>query len=167
MSNSSSSAARLLSFMAHLRRHSISISCHAMSATFVDTNVIVYAHHWDEPQKRERALQLLEDLAGRNELVLSTQVLEEFFVTVTRKLQRPLAHHDARDALDAWSRVPLIQVDADLIRLAAQTSEAAKLSFWDALIVETAASRRCTRVLSEDMQHGFEWKGVSIEDPFR
>lgn len=137
-----------------------------MNASFVDTNVLVYAYDQDEPAKQALAKNLLRELARDGVLVLSTQVLQEFFVTVTRKLTRPLPQDDAIMALRAWSQVPLVQIDPPLILEAANTSRSVKLSFWDALILEAAVARRCERVLSEDLQSGFSFKGLRVENPF-
>jgi predicted nucleic acid-binding protein len=137
-----------------------------MTADFVDTNVLVYAYDEDEPAKRARATALLRELGQRTEIVLSTQVLQEFYVVVTRKLARPLSEPDALEALRAWSKVPVVAIDVSLILDAASSSQSSKISFWDALVLEAAASRRCDRVLSEDLQEGFTHKGVRVENPF-
>lgn len=135
-----------------------------MSGDFVDTNVLVYVYDRDEPEKQRRAQALLESCAAAGTLVLSTQVLQEFYVAVTRKLSLPAT--DAFAALEAFSQLPAVVIEPTLVRLAAETSLAAKLSFWDALILESAAARQCERLLTEDLQDGFEWKGVRVENPF-
>jgi predicted nucleic acid-binding protein len=137
-----------------------------MAGSFVDTNVLVYAYDSDEPAKQARANEVLRQLGQTAELVLSTQVLQELYITVTRKLARPLAEADALEAVREWSRVPVVQVDPPLILAAAETSRFAVLSFWDALVLEAAALRGCARLLSEDLQDGFVHKGVRVENPF-
>lgn len=134
---------------------------------FVDTNVLVYAYDRDEPAKRDVAIELLEELGESDDIVLSTQVLQEFFVTVTRKLARPLAPAEALEALRAWAELPTVQVDSALVLAAAETSRIASVSFWDALILEAAICHGCERLLSEDLQHGFELRGVRVHNPFR
>jgi len=137
-----------------------------MSASFVDTNVLVYAYDDDEPQKRDRARALLAELGAADEIVVSTQVLQEFYVTVTRKLARPLAEDDADRALQAWAQLPVVHIDVAIVLTAARVSRAHSLSFWDALIIEAARARGCDRVLSEDMQDGYDLDGVVVHNPF-
>lgn len=137
-----------------------------MHGSFIDTNVLVYVYDDDEPAKQARARELLSSLARSSELVLSTQILQEFYVTMTRKLARPLAESDALDALREWSRLPVVQIDPLLILAAAVTSREAVVSFWDALVLEAAAAHGCERLLSEDLQDGFVHKGVKVENPF-
>jgi predicted nucleic acid-binding protein len=137
-----------------------------MTASFVDTNVLVYVYDHDEPAKRERAKELVSELAERDALVVSTQVLQELYVTLTRKLARKLDEEDAAEVLAAWSQLPTVLIDAPLILSAAATSREAKVSFWDALILESAVRHGCDRLLTEDLQDGFVHKGVRVEDPF-
>lgn len=138
-----------------------------MSADFVDTNVLVYAYDHDEPEKRRQAKDLLRRIGRRGQLVISTQVLKEFYVSVTRKLRRPLSASDALEALEAWAALPTVQIDFPLIRAAAVTSHRHQLSFWDSLILESAALRGCKHVFSEDLQDGFEHKGLTVKNPFQ
>lgn len=138
-----------------------------MTRSFVDTNVLVYAYDSDEPTKQERAVELLERLGDEGRLVISTQVLQEFYVTVTRKLARPLPTEAALEALEAWAELPMVAIDPPLVLEAARTSRDAKLSLWDALVVCAAAAGGCDRVLTEDLQDGFELCGVRVENPFR
>lgn len=137
-----------------------------MTASFVDTNVLVYAYDDDEPIKRDRARTLLAALGADDEIVVSTQVLQEFYVTVTRKLARPLSEDDAGRALQAWAQLPVVPVDVAIVLTAARVSKAHSLSFWDALIIEAARARGCHQVLSEDMQNGYDLDGVVVHNPF-
>jgi predicted nucleic acid-binding protein len=130
---------------------------------FVDTNVLVYAFDRDEPVKRKRSLAIL---AADDELVLSTQVLQEFYVTVTRKLKRPLSEADAETAVRDLAQLEIAAVDTTLVLQAITTSRTHVLSFWDALIVCSAAAAGCVRLLSEDMQHDREIAGLRIENPY-
>jgi predicted nucleic acid-binding protein len=136
-----------------------------MSArAFVDTNVLVYAFDDGEPTKRDRARALL---AGPpTPLVISAQVIGEFYVTVTRKLARGLDEAIASAALSELLRLPVVPIDGDLTRAAVATSRAAQLSYWDALIVEAAATAGCDRLLSEDLADGATIRSVRIENPF-
>jgi predicted nucleic acid-binding protein len=138
-----------------------------MSArTFIDTNVLVYAIDEAEPAKRAVAERVL---ASRDygELVLSTQVLSEFYVTVTRKLATPVTEADAEQALDSFGSRPIVEVDTALVRSAVQISRSSKISYWDGLVVAAAIRGGCQRLLSEDLNDGQEICSVRVENPFR
>lgn len=135
--------------------------------TFVDTNVLVYLFDLDAPAKRERARQILQQEARAGAVVLSTQVLQEFYVTVTRKLARPLSGEAAEEALRSLLAFPIVRIDPDLILAAAAGSRRHKLSFWDALILVSAITGGCELILSEDLQHEGHFGEVRIENPFR
>jgi predicted nucleic acid-binding protein len=130
---------------------------------FLDTNILVYAFDRDEPSKRARSLAIL---SGDDELVLSTQVLQEFYVAVTRKLKRPLSEADAEAAVRELVRLEVVGVDTTMVLDAIVTHRAHSLSFWDALIVRSASAAGCDRLFSEDMQHGRDLHSVRIENPY-
>lgn len=134
---------------------------------FVDTSVLVYARDAREPAKQERAAAWMEHLWSTGIGRLSVQVLAEFYVTVTRKLdpgmEPAVARADVEDLL-AWGPVPL---DGDLLLTAWSLEERFRLSFWDALIVAAARTARCEALLTEDLHHGATYDGVRILDPFR
>lgn len=132
---------------------------------FVDTNVLVYAVDDADPVKRDRAREVLGDSAAQ--LVLSAQVLSEFYVVVTRKLEAPLSEQDAAEAVRDLARLPVVVADAELVMAAVALSRQAQLSFWDAQIVAAASVAGCDRVLTEDLSDGAELSSVRIENPFR
>lgn len=132
---------------------------------FLDTNLFVYADDLDAGAKRERAQQLLKELIADGRAVLSTQVLQEFFVIATRKLGVPA--EIARRKVELMARLDLVQVRPELILAAIDLHRLRSLSFWDALIVRSAVAAGCARVLTEDLQHGEVIEGVRIENPFR
>ena len=136
-----------------------------LSSTFVDTNVFAYAMDSDEPQKRAIALDLLANPSET--FVISAQVLSELYVVLTRKLRRPLSGADAAQRIDELATLPVVAIDAPLIRAAIALSIAAGVSYWDAAIVMAAASTGCRRIVTEDLQDGIELAGVTIENPFR
>jgi len=138
-----------------------------MSATFVDTNVLVYAYDRDDPEKHERAVAVLTELWDDRLGVVSTQVLQEFYVTVTRKLSRPLSRTDARAVVNTMRHWPVQPIDADDIVEASELEQRHRLSFWDALIVTAAKRSGAERLLTEDLQHGRRIAGLVIENPFR
>lgn len=138
-----------------------------MSAkTFLDTNVLVYLFDDDEQDKQECAREILED-AEPGELVLSTQVLSEFYVTVTRKLAQPLGPTLAAEAVDWLGLLSVVSTDTALVRSAIQTSRSSQLSYWDGLVVAAATRAGCERLLTEDLNDGQQFGSVQVENPFR
>jgi predicted nucleic acid-binding protein len=133
--------------------------------TFVDTNILVYAHDQSEGHKQPLAQALLEELWASRTGVLSTQVLQEFYVA-TRKFNPPMSRRAAREIVALYASWPLIQVDLPLILMASELDERHKLSFWDALVVEAARRAGAVRLVSEDLQAGRVIGGVRIENPF-
>ena len=105
---------------------------------FIDTNVWVYLFDADNPTKQRLVRDLLSNRELRALLILSTQVLQEFYVSVTRKLATPLDPEAGFQAVQDLAAFPMVQIDPPLILLAIQRSRKAKVSFWDALILEAA-----------------------------
>lgn len=134
---------------------------------FFDTNVFVYAFNEDAPVKRERSLELIDAHGIEGRITLSTQVLQEFFAVVTRKLAKPLPVADARAALASLSAFRLVIPDAAMILAAVDLCESETLSWWDALIVEAARRAGCDVLYSEDLQHGRRFGRVRVVDPYR
>jgi predicted nucleic acid-binding protein len=134
--------------------------------TFLDTNVLVYSVDESpaEKMKRTRAVELLS--GHPEDLVVSTQVLQEFYVVTTRKLKNPLSEERAAKAVRGIAKLDVVSVDVPLVIAAVDTSRTATISLWDALIVEAASRAGCDRVLSEDLNPGQVIRGVRIEDPF-
>ena len=135
--------------------------------SFLDTNVLVYAFDSGPAvaAKRRRALDILRT-AGPGDLVVSTQVLAEFYVVVTRKLPMPLADNDAAQAVERLASLPVVQTDAALVLAAVATSQSSHISLGDALIVEAARTGGCSRILTEDLSGGAAIGGLQIVDPF-
>lgn len=137
-----------------------------MSArVFVDTNVFVYLFDGDAPAKQRRAREILEREAPQ--IVVSTQVLAEFYVAVTRKLGRPLSEKEGEAAAHDLAAFDVVELDAETVLRSIASARSYKLSLWDAMIVEAARLRECARLLSEDLQHGREFGSVRVENPFR
>jgi len=134
---------------------------------FVDTNVLVYAHDTSSPAKREVAGRIIRELWDSATGILSTQVLQEFFVTVTRKIPSPVASEQAVTIVRALGQWQLETVQLDTILDAANLAGLHKLSFWDALIVTCARRGGARYLLSEDLQHGFSVGSLTIVNPFR
>ncbi len=134
--------------------------------SFFDTNVLVYLFDTDAPEKQEKSRILLEDEIQSGRLVISTQVLQEFYVTVTRKLAEPLSIKEAEEAIRHLSIFPVIRIEVEHILGAVQRSQVLGFSFWDALIVETALSGGSTILYTEDLQHGQIIDGLEIVNPY-
>lgn len=130
---------------------------------FVDTNVLVYMFDDDSPRKQGVSRDLLNKEADR--IVLSTQVLSEFYVTVTRKLGRPLATERAIEALDALCELPVHTLGVEIVRSAVRRSARSQVSYWDALIIETALAADASVLLTEDLQHGQKFGHLRVTNP--
>jgi predicted nucleic acid-binding protein len=133
---------------------------------FVDTNILVYAYDTDAGNKRavatERLARLWEEESGR----VSTQVLQEFYVTVTRKLPTPLDRAVAREIVAGYAVWHPFRPDVDDLVAASQLEERHRLSFWDAMIIVAAQQSRATSLLSEDLQDSQTFGGVRVTNPF-
>jgi predicted nucleic acid-binding protein len=134
---------------------------------FVDSNVLVYAHDLDAGEKRNIAARVLRDLWASRNGTLSTQVLQEFYVNVTRKIPRPLPRATARRIVGAYGAWQVVGIDPAQIVRASEIEESQRLSFWDALIVVAASKGQAAKILSEDLTDGRRIEGVVIENPFR
>jgi predicted nucleic acid-binding protein len=134
--------------------------------SFVDTNIFVHAFERTRTARQEIAQRLLTRLIDEERLCLSTQVLQELFVTLTRKVQRPCSVDEALSHLSHLAEWPLFQVDWPAIREAVLLSGRARISFWDSLLVVSAARSGAARLYTEDMNHGQEIFGVTIVNPF-
>ena len=132
---------------------------------FVDTNVWVYAVDAADPAKRERALEAVGPAPGRT-LVVSTQVLTEFYAVVTRKLAVPVPAQDAQAMVAQLSALPVVAVDVSLVAAAIAGSREWRVSIWDALILRAAEVAGCRLVLSEDLADGRTYGSVVVENPF-
>ena len=134
--------------------------------TFVDTNVLLYAHDASETEKQPIARALLERLWADRSGVVSTQVLQEFYVVATRKFRPPMRRAEARELVALYATWSVVPVDTTLILDAAVLEDRLQLSFWDALIIEAARRAGAPRLVSEDLQDGRRIAGVAIENPF-
>lgn len=135
-------------------------------SVFFDTNVLVYMYDTDSPQKQDKAKALLEEHGVLGNAFLSTQVLQEFYVNVSKKFARRLSHEDTLEATTSLSRLPLVQVDTPLILAAVSLGKQVQVHFWDALIIQAALRAGCQRLLTEDLQHGRIIGDLRIENPF-
>ena len=132
---------------------------------FFDTNILVYAQDAGQPRKQKLSRALLTEALAAGQTVISTQVLQEFYVAATRKLGvEPLA---AKAVLKTFAACEVIPVTPELIQEAIDCSILSQLSFWDALIVATAHAAGCTTLYSEDLNPGQSILGVKVVNPFQ
>lgn len=139
-----------------------------MTATvFVDTNILIYSRDASEPEKQPRAeawrRALWERRAGR----LSTQVLNEFYQVVTRKLTPGMPVARARAEVSALFHWEPVSLTPEVTRAAWHFEDRFQLSYWDALIVAAAHVADCEHLLSEDFQDGQDFDGLRVVNPFR
>jgi predicted nucleic acid-binding protein len=134
---------------------------------FVDTNVLVYALDAAAGERHHMARRWMEALWRQQTGRLSMQVLQEFYVTVTRKLRPGLPPNEAQRevrALLPWSPV---EITPAILERAWHIESRYQLSWWDALIVASAQSLGCATLLTEDLQHGQAFDGLVVRSPFR
>lgn len=135
--------------------------------TFVDSNILIYAHDADAGIRCVKAARRLEELWVSGNGLLSTQVLQEFYVNVTRKISSPLSPETAREVVrdyTPWVAAPI--TPATILR-ASEISEIWQTSFWDAMILASAESSRAGILLTEDLNPGQRIAGIEIVNPFR
>ena len=134
---------------------------------FFDTNTLVYANDTASPEKRARARELIRQAVVSGTGSISTQVLAEFWVTVTRKLKTPLALDSAREQIVLFSAFRVQAVDQATVLEAIRLQERYQLSYWDAQIIASARFAKAALVYSEDLSDGAEYEGVKVQNPFR
>ncbi len=131
---------------------------------FFDTNVLVYAAVGagkDEP-KRKRAMELVDAI----DFGTSAQVLQEFFVTVVKKVSRPISAAQALEWIEQWAAFPCQPIDHQLVRIAIEQSQRFAISYWDAAILAAAEALGTDTVYSEDLSHGQRYGRVRVINPF-
>jgi len=131
---------------------------------FIDTNILVYANDASSGAKRDTARSLIARALETRTGCLSTQVLQEFFVTVTRKAG--VTPENARTQILILGQLETVIADEEMIVQAVDLHIIHHISFWDALIVRAARSAGCGTLLTEDLQHGQVIEGVRVENPF-
>jgi predicted nucleic acid-binding protein len=133
--------------------------------TFVDTNVLIYAHDADAKGKHDTAKAILAELWRERSGVVSMQVLQEFYVNATRKIAQPLPRESGRLVVTAYA-VWCVETSAADISTAFRIENESRIGFWNALIVASALKSGATRILSEDLNAGQMIAGLRIENPF-
>ena len=133
---------------------------------FVDANVLVYAFDSSAARKQQVAQQLLERLWESGTGCVSIQVLQEFFVTITKKVPKPLPVDDAKARIREFAAWTVFAPKADDIVAAIDLHTQAKIGFWDAMVVLGAAESECEVLWTEDLNDGQMLRGVRIQNPF-
>lgn len=134
--------------------------------TFLDTNLLLYLFDVGEPVKSDAARRVFDGLTP-GDIVLSTQVLGEFFWNATRKLIPRIPPDEAAGHVRSFSLHTIVVPDVPMIHGAMARTATDRIAFWDALIVEAALSAGCVRLLTEDLQDGREFDGLRVENPFK
>lgn len=135
--------------------------------SFVDTNILIYAEDRDAKAKHAIARDLVIDLWDRREGVVSVQVLQEFYVNVTRKLKKPLSSPKALEIVKEYLTWTVVENTARLLTQAVRLHQDAQLSFWDAMVVQAALEAGCEQLYSEDMNPGQRFDSLTIVNPFK
>ena len=133
---------------------------------FVDTNVLVYLHSDSEPEKKVRADDWITRLVRRRAGRLSSQVLQELYSVLTRRVQPALAASRAQSIVRDLTTWRPVSIDRAVLERAWLMEERHALSWWDALIVAAAQACECKVLLTEDLQHGQKFGAVRVIDPF-
>jgi predicted nucleic acid-binding protein len=151
--------------------HSVEASYHqgknfTTVASFVDTNILIYAEDRDAKDKHLVARDLIVELWDSREGVLSIQVLQEFYVNVTRKLKKPLSASKAREIVEEYLTWTIVDNTGRMLLDAIELQRKAQLSFWDSLVVQAAIDSGCNKLYSEDLNAGQRIGSVTIVNPF-
>lgn len=134
---------------------------------FLDTNILVYAYDQHEPRKQDKAQELLTNGIEQENLVLSVQVLGEFFNVVTRHISQPLTPDEAREIIAAVSVLPVQEIDLAMVNRAIDTHKMYQIPYWDALIISAAERAGCKTILSEDLNDGQMIHDILVHNPFK
>ncbi len=136
---------------------------------FLDTNILIYAVDTTPAyrKKQEIARKLIATHVQNETGVISIQVLQEFFVVSTGKIKVPLSSEEALEYLQYLSILEVVQPNLDMVIAAIHLHHKHLLSFWDAMVIQTARSAGCFLLLSEDLNSGFRLGSLTIQNPFQ
>ncbi len=137
-----------------------------MSGEFCDTDVLVYAHDAEAGARKERAQALVERLWTAGNGVLSVQVLQELYVTLTRKLAKPMSGEAAREVVSYLAHWQVVAPSASDVVAAIDLTSRWQISFWDAMVLRTAHIAGATVLWSEDLTDGQDYDGIIVRNPF-
>ena len=133
---------------------------------FLDTNLLLYAYDAGSQVKHAVAVRILENLWKTGNGILSTQVLQEFFVNVTKKIPRPLSVAVGREIVEDFLNWKIVPVDGRTILRAIDLHEKHRYAFWDSLVIQSAIEGGATSLLSEDLRDGQKIGDLTIRNPF-
>lgn len=135
-----------------------------MKLAFFDTNVLIYADDAKSPLKQARAISLIKEHQRENSIVISLQVLQEYFAAATGKLKLDPAF--AQKKVQILARERLVRLNEHDVIAAIELHRLSRISFWDAMIVHAARLANATVLYSEDLSHGSSIAGVPVRNPF-
>jgi predicted nucleic acid-binding protein len=133
---------------------------------FLDTNIFLYVYDEDAPEKQSTAKDVIQRHGLESVLCISTQVIQEFYFSLSRKFARRIPEHAILRATEGLRDLNTVQVDVEMIFEAIALSKKIQISFWDALIVQAALESHCNLLVTEDLQHGRKLGGLTIVNPF-
>lgn len=132
---------------------------------FIDTNILIYSIDKFDKSKQKKARALLKEIAVSDTGVISTQVLQEFYVAATKKLNAaPLI---VKEIINGFEKFEVVQITLEIIKDAIDVSLLNKISYWDALIIASTETAKCTALITEDLNAGQIIRGVKIINPFQ
>lgn len=135
-----------------------------MSKIFIDTNIFVYTLDQKNPQKQEQARTILRKIIAKHQPVISTQVVKEFYVIATKKMNaNPII---VKNIIHNYKNMEIIANDLLLIEEAIDISVISQVSFWDSLIIAAASKAKCEYIFSEDLNAGQNYRGILLQNPF-
>jgi predicted nucleic acid-binding protein len=134
---------------------------------FLDTNILVYAYDTHETEKQMIAQAILAEGIEKENLVLSVQVLGEFFNVVTKHIKSPMSPDEAQDVIKTIGHLPVQDIDLSMVNRAIDIHRTYQISYWDSLIVAAAERTNCSTILSEDLNEGQMYHGILIRNPLR
>ncbi len=134
--------------------------------SFVDTNILIYAEDRDAGKRHTVARDLILGLWSTRKGVVSVQVLQEFFVNVTRKAKKPLTAAKAEEIVEQYLTWEVVENTPALLRASIALHQKAKISFWDAAVVQAALDAGCTQLYTEDLNSGQRFGKLLIKNPF-
>jgi predicted nucleic acid-binding protein len=133
---------------------------------FLDTNILVYAYDKHSPEKQKEAQAILTDGIEHDDVVLSVQVLGEFFNVVTRHINNPMSVDEVRSIIAALSILPVQEIDLPMVKRAIDTHQTYRISYWDSLIIAAAERAGCKKIFSEDLNDDQTYRGILVHNPF-
>ncbi|MCI0521204.1 MAG: PIN domain-containing protein [Chloroflexi bacterium] len=134
---------------------------------FLDTNILVYAFDRSSGIKHDIAADLVRSCWENGNGCISIQVLQEFIVNVTRKIASPLNIQEVRQIITDLAQWRVHSPEPSDLLHALDYQDRYQLSFWDAMVLQSAARLGCTKLLSEDLNHGQDYTGIQIQNPFK